>query len=112
MEPLDDQDLTDQELDRMLRQWEAPPAPARLRAALFSQSAAPWWKRSIRIPLPVAACLAVLLAMGAWRWVTPRDRVVTRVAYRDNTAQAMTFHELQPVTELRPRIIRRGHAEN
>lgn len=112
MEPLENQDLTDRELDGMLRQWQAPPAPGRLRAAVFPDCAAPWWTRSIRIPLPVVACLVVLLAAGAWRWAVPDERVVTRLVYRANAADVLTFHELQPVTELRPRIIRRGHAEN
>ena len=112
MEPLENQDLTDQELDGMLRQWQTPPAPGRMRAAVFPERGAPWWRWSIRIPLPAAACLVVLLAAGAWRWAVPDERVVTRVVYRDNAAGVLTFRELQPVTELRPRIIRRGHAEN
>ncbi len=111
MELFDNQELTDDELDGMLRQWDAPSAPARLRAAVFPETRARWWQRSIRVPLPVAACVAVLLAAGTWRWVVPRERV-TEVVYREKPAEVLTFRELQPVTEFQPRIIRRGHVEN
>ena len=103
MEPLEDR-----ELDQVLRQWPAPEVPARLRATVFPPRDAPWWRRSIRVPLPVAAAAAVLIAAGVWRWVTPRERVV----YRDSTAKVLSFEDLRPVTELRPRIIRRRHAQN
>ena len=108
MEPIDDQNLTDRELDGMLKQWKTPPAPARLHDAVFPAPDLPWWRRSIRMPLPVAACLVLLIALGAWRWAVPRERVI----YRENTAQVLTFRDLEPVTELRPRIIRRSRAEN
>lgn len=104
-----DDEMTDDELRGILRQWEAPPAPARLRAAIFPDARAPWWRRSIRIPAPVAACVVVLLALGLWRWVAPPERVVE---YREKPVEVVTFREFQPVKELRPRIIRRGYVDN
>ncbi len=142
MEPFEKDELSDAELDNILRSWSAPAAPARMRAALFPASSAPWWKRflttSIPVPLPVALCLAFLIAAGVWRWTRPvapvapqvlvktqrvevpvvQDRVVTKYVYRKTPAAAQTavrsvgFDELRPVAELRPRIIRSGNAKN
>ena len=110
MEP-DRKELTDGELDNMLGEWKTPPSPARLREAIFGPAPAHWWRRmwaqSIRVPLPVAAGIVVLLAAGAWRWAIPakRERVV-------EPAQVVSFREFRPVTELRPRIIRRERAKD
>jgi hypothetical protein len=52
---------------------------------------------SIRIPIPVAALLLVLLAAAAWQWMKPLT---------DGR------NDLQPVTELRPRIIRSASVQN
>ena len=124
MEPLEDN-----ELDAMLRTWETPPAPERMRTRFLAAKPPRRniWSASIRIPLPVAVLLLCALALGAWRWARPpeprvvtrtervevpivTERVVTRVVYRDRPAVILS--QLQPVTELRPRIIRSQHAEN
>lgn len=123
-DPFEGDELTDAELGRLLRKWEAPPAPARLRAALFPESAQPWWRRvwtaSLRVPLPVAAAIALALGLGAWqeakrpaprevvkteRVEVPmfRDRVIVRTVYRDRTV--LGPRALRPVVELRPRIV-------
>jgi hypothetical protein len=97
---LGNNDLSDQELDRLLREeWKSPPAPARLRGRVFPS----WWKKfwsiSIRIPLPVACCLTVVLAVLSWRWAW-------RWPQRDEDVP-----KFQPVLELRPRIIKAQNAE-
>jgi hypothetical protein len=141
MEPFDKQEwqLSDRELDNLLPEWKVPTAPARLRAAIFPEEAKPWWRRlwsaSIRIPAPVACCLAALLALDGWRWMAPgaervvvktervevpvvKTEVVTRTVYRDRIVRTPTagpardIQALQPVAELRPRIIRSGHVQN
>lgn len=106
MEPFDKDELNDAELDRMLPQWKAPAAPARLKAAVFPESARPWWRRvwttSIRIPLPVACALLALfvfVAMRASRPSPPPPRAI------DGPSQAVAW---RPVRELTPRIIRRS----
>ena len=106
MEPLDDR-----ELNEILREWEAPGAPARLRRALFpTREAGPWWRSmwraEIRIPVPLAVCLALLLAAGVW-WSrpVPPPRIT-------QSADVVTVRELRPVKELKPRIIRRAHDQN
>jgi len=133
MEPFREDELSEQELDALLPEWKAPPAPAHLRASVFPSASRPWWRNlwslSIRVPLPVAAMVAIVVALASWRGtfiVAPRvtvrtervevpvfkDRVVTRTVYRDRIVQAprapqgRNAHELQPVAELRPIIIR------
>jgi hypothetical protein len=129
MEPFENQELTDHELDGMLREWKTPPAPAHLRGALFPEQPH-WWRRSIRVPIPVAVCAALLLMLMLWRTATTApartivktERVeipvvtectVTKLVYREKpTAErSLTFQNLRPVAELRPRIIRSTHAE-
>jgi hypothetical protein len=117
MQPSDNDELTDRELDAILPEWKTPVAPARLRAALFPEVPRPWWRRlwtsSIRIPLPVACLLAVVLMLAAWRWLTPRTIYRDRLASGISIAAAGTdASQLRPVTELRPRIVRRADAQN
>ncbi len=133
MEPLENQELNDRDLDGLLREWKAPSAPARLRGRVFGEPDRPWWRKiwtgSIRIPVPVAACLALALALGAWRWIAPpparvliktervevpvvTERVVTLYRERPVASETPAVPMLRPVTELRPRIIRNRNAEN
>jgi hypothetical protein len=106
MEPLDDQ-----ELNAILREWQAPPAPTGLRGAVFPRAASPWWRRvwraEIRIPVPLAVCLALLILAGLWTFSSPPPPPQPARA-----ADVVTFRELKPVKELKPRIIRRQHEEN
>jgi hypothetical protein len=99
MEPLNEDELSDRELDAILREWTAPPAPASLRASIFPVASRPWWRNlwtaSIRIPLPAAIAMAMVLAVVAWPWIGP-------------AAPQANVHELQPVAVLRPVIIRSG----
>ena len=93
----------DQELNAMLQEWRAPAPSPHVRAAIFPESA--WWQRllraEIRIPVPVAACLVLLLLAGLWMY-RPAPPPAT---------QAVTFRELQPVKELKARIIRRAYVQ-
>jgi hypothetical protein len=97
-EPFDDK-----ELNAMLQEWKTPDMPPHLRTAIFPKS--PWWRRllraEIRIPVPVAACLVLLLVVGVWMYrpAPPPE------------PQAVTFRQLQPVKELKPRIIRRAYVQ-
>jgi hypothetical protein len=136
MEPFDKDELTESELDRLLEGWTAPEAPARLRASIFPESSAPWWKRlwmsTIRIPVPVACVLLLAIAVAVWRGakqpapqiVVRTERVevpvvqerivtklVTKYVYRKEPS-GFDIQGLKPVAELRPRIIRSGDAKN
>jgi hypothetical protein len=115
VEPFDDE-LSQQELDELLKEWQTPPAPRHLRQALFP-AASPWWRRiwtkSIRVPLPVACALAVLFAAAAWRLAQPGSPApIPTPAGAVSTDRPLTFEELRPVSELRPRIIRRQDEKN
>ena len=100
MEPFKEDDLSDQELDAILREWTAPGPSAHLRAAVFPDGSRGWWRRvwsvSFRVPVPVAAMVAIVMLLLAWRGLFPA------------APQGRTGHELQPVAELRPVIIRSG----
>src|SRR5207245_5860222 len=118
MEPFEKDELTDRELDGMLAQWKAPSAPARLKAAVFGERRAPWWRHiwsaSIRVPVPVACALLVIVALAAGamlrgpRVVVRTERVEVPV-YRE--APAVSNAAWRPVRELRPRIIRGSDAQ-
>jgi hypothetical protein len=118
MERFDKDELSERELDAILPAWSAPEMPAGIKAQVFPK---PWWRKiagaSIRVPVPVACAMAVLLGIGA-KWTMerrPAPQVVVRtervevpvvrerVVYRERPAQAIAW---RPVTELRPRIIR------
>jgi hypothetical protein len=102
-------ELSEQELDSILPAWKAPVAPARLRAAVFPEARGHWWSLSVRVPLPVAVCAAILVMLAAWRWFTPRTIYREMVVPVSASARP---DELQPVMVLQPRIIRSGDAQN
>jgi len=135
----ENEELSDRELDSILPEWKSPVTPQRLCAAVFPQAPVSWWRTlwstSIRVPFPVACGLALVLAFVFWRWGTPppprvviqhdrvevpvvKQEVVTRTVYRDRivhvppAASRFNASELQPVVELRPRIIRRQNDQN
>jgi hypothetical protein len=115
MEPFEKDELSEAELDRILGEWNAPAAPARLRAAVFPESRTPWWRRlwTLSVPLPVACGLALLIAAGVWWWPRPGGPVVPQVVVKTERVESgFDIHGLRPVAELRPRIIRSGDAKN
>ena len=103
-------ELSDIELDRLLRQWSAPAAPERLRDGVFPEGRRGWWGRfwsgSVRVPVPAACAAALLMGILAWRGMAPPARTV---AVRTAEAGAAKF---QPVRELRPRIVKAEDAAN
>ena len=102
MEPLDDK-----ELDTLLRKWEAPPAPASLRAKVVPPSQ--WWqwltRGTIRIPVPVG--IAVLLVIAAFFYFRPADRQTVA-----QPAKSVSLADFQPVKQLEPRVIGRANEGN
>ncbi len=132
MEPFEPDELSQQDLDDLLKEWQATSAPPpHLRAALFPDICVPWWRRmwtlaSIRVPLPLACCLALLLGVAIWRVARPPSPVPVSPAILHTQSaeppveperasvprQSLTFNELRPVAELRPRIIRSQNAKN
>jgi hypothetical protein len=100
--------LNDEELNRILRQWDAPSAPSSLEArVLVAALKVGSWKwlltGSFRIPVPVgvlAALLIVWVLFLGWRLTAPRPN------------QKVNFTNFQPVKELKPRIIRSVYDTN
>jgi hypothetical protein len=129
-----------EELRSLLREWQAPLIPSSLERRVLTARKSGWrffLHGFIRVPVPVACCIVTLLAVAeVWRWTRPavmptvlvktervevpvlRERVVTKVIYKNRTAtanapnHALTFHQLRPVAVLQPRIIRGRHDQN
>ena len=97
MDPLDDL-----ELDRLLRHWEAPPAPATLRQRVFPRRMPAWrWllTGTIRIPVPVGAAALVLAAVWIYTAVAPSRASV------EPGSTVVSLADFQPVAALEPRIV-------
>ena len=99
MEPLDEK-----ELNHLLRQWEAPPAPSTLKGRVFSVHKS-WWRwllmGSIRVPVPVALAAAVLIAL-----LIQYSRAVlpSRVA----PSSTVSLADFKPVPQLEPVLVSGG----
>jgi hypothetical protein len=70
--------LNDDELNRLLSRWGAPQKPASLHGKIFGRRLPAWrrlWTMSLRIPLPVAASIALLFVLSLYyfRPVEPRE---------------------------------------
>lgn len=63
----------DADLHELLREWKAPEAPPSLDALVLKKTT-PWWRvllrGYVRLPVPVACFLAILMIGGAWRLAT------------------------------------------
>ncbi|MCP5118715.1 MAG: hypothetical protein GY953_48510 [bacterium] len=96
------QPLNDDELDTALRKWEAPAAPPELeQRVLDAANHASWKKRarwllrgSIRVPVPVGVGAVLLLVFLAAQVFELRE------------PPAGTLSDFEPVSELKPRILR------
>jgi len=65
------EDRYDSELRDLLHEWKAPAFPASLEPAILRPRRS--WTRFllhgyIRVPVPLAACLAMAVLFGAWRF--------------------------------------------
>jgi hypothetical protein len=75
MQPSDDFRNEDAQLREVLEEWRAPQTPAsldeRVLAARQPRPPQAWWRflinGYIRVPVPVACCLAALMMFAAWR---------------------------------------------
>jgi hypothetical protein len=102
--------LNDNELRNLLRQWEAPAAPPYLEDRIFGVSAKqPWyrWLLTGTIRLPVPAFVLLLLGLPVFMYLMDRDRQAPPAL-----ADEVSLSDFQPVSELKPRIIRRIYESN
>jgi hypothetical protein len=60
----------DPQLRALLKEWRAPETPASLEQRVLAQRSDSWWhfllRGYIRVPVPVACGLVVLMGIGAW----------------------------------------------
>src|SRR5215471_21588675 len=99
MEPLDED-----ELNLLLRKWEAPAAPPSLGRSVFPQSKS-WFSwlltGTIRIPVPAVIAAAILIAL----WIHySRPAAPARVAKPGSVSLA----DFQPVRQLEPVLVGGG----
>jgi hypothetical protein len=96
--------LNDNELDRLLRKWEAPSAPPTLQTRGFSAQK-PWWSwfwsGSIRIPVPVAVAAVLLLAI----WLQYSRQPVSQQTPLPST---VSLRDFTPVPQLQPTLVSGG----
>ncbi len=98
--------LNDDELNALLRRWEAPAAPPALERRIFGRpEPRGWWRwlvaGSVRVPVPVFVTLLVMLS--ALSYFAARTHPARPAAVRE-----LKFSDFQPVAKLQPRIIRGG----
>ncbi len=102
MEPLSENELND-----LLRRWQAPAAPPSLAAKILPRRS-PWWRwifaGTIRIPVPVGLALLALLAIVLLYRPQPRPAAIP--------PKPASLADFQPVKQLEPRIIRRTNENN
>lgn len=74
MQPNDDFRNEDSRLSEVLQEWQAPGAPQSLEQRVLPHKD-PWWRflvaGYIRVPVPVACGVAILMIFAAWRTVRP-----------------------------------------
>jgi hypothetical protein len=102
MEPMDDPKLRN-----VLREWKVEDAPSSLDKRVLG-ARRPWWKAllggSVRVPVPVLAALAVLVAaMGA---ALMRARAVPATPA---ASSAINLADFRPVEDVQVRIMRGNH---
>lgn len=89
--------MNDDELRNVLRGWELPGAPRGVERRIF---AAPWWRRSVAVPVPALA--AALLLLLVWGLAVLRPAGSTR---------EVRLSDFEPAAELKVRVIRSSHAD-
>lgn len=92
MDPFEKEELSDAELNLMLSAWKVSGGPR----PMSIQPAAPWWRRSISVPWPLAAAVLVAMVYGLVRLTAPAPVVI----------------QWRPVDEIKVRIIRSGNVKN
>jgi hypothetical protein len=95
------QPLNENELDQLLRKWEAPAAPRTLKRRVVPPQKS-WWRwlltGSIRVPVPIALAAVVLVAV----WIHYSRPVTTQRAAQPATVSLTDF---KPVPQLQPILV-------
>ena len=92
--------LNDDELNTLLRQWNAPAAPSHLHPRIFRRRA--WWQwlltGSFRVPVPAAIAILVMTALWAYRQVEPQPAPVA-------TDPVVSLADFRPVERVETHIV-------
>ena len=96
MEPLDED-----ELNHLLRKWEAPPAPPSLREKVFPPQKSWWsWLLTGTVPVPVPALVAAAIMIALWiHFSRPA------VPFRGSETGSVSLADFQPVRQLEPVVV-------
>jgi hypothetical protein len=101
--------LNDQELDELLKQWAAPPAPETLAKRMRHRQRGAWWRwllsGSIRVPVPLALALGGVFALMLVFIIAARNP-------EEKFVRPPHSAVFQPVKRLEPRIIRSSYEAN
>jgi hypothetical protein len=90
--------LNDDELERALREWQAPAAPPTLERRVFERRGGVWqWllHGSIRVPVPVGMALVALLLLSLLAVLGP-----------PRAPEPVRLTDFQPVPQLEMKLIR------
>ena len=114
MEPLENSELPERELDGLLQEWRTPRAPERLRRSVFP-GGEPWWRgfwhTSIHLPLPVACGLLIVVLVMVWQRQMPRAPAPSGAIPSSGTRYGAQIPRFEAVRELQPRIIKEQDAQ-
>ncbi|HVY94452.1 MAG TPA: hypothetical protein VHA14_16940 [Bryobacteraceae bacterium] len=89
----------DNKLSELLKEWQLPGAPPSLDARVLTLRK-PWWRKSVRIPVPVAFAIAATLVLMAV--------ALLRRPPAPPPATSVNLAEFQPVKDMNVRVIRRS----
>jgi hypothetical protein len=109
--------LHDDDLDRALDTWRVPSTPSEIETktlaayrAEFRQPAAWWGLLGMRVSIPLPALVAAVVFMVALSIMVLRfETTAGSSSASESNLAAAPWGGLQPVTELRPEIIRSQH---
>ena len=97
--------LNENELNQLLRKWEAPAAPPTLTSGFLEKRESSWWRwlltGTVRIPVPVALAVAAVVAIWIYH---SRPAAPHRVAQPGTVSLA----DFKPVRQLQPVVVTGG----
>jgi hypothetical protein len=90
--------LNDDELNRALKEWCAPNAPASLDAKVFPKQ--PWWRwlltGSIRVPVPVGLAAVTIVGFLLYELRQPPA----------SPSGSVSLADFQPIQDAAPQVLR------
>lgn len=88
----------DKQLRELLKEWQLPGAPPSLDARVLALRK-PWWKSTIRIPVPLAFAIAAVIVIMAFA-------LLRRPAVPPPPSTSVNLADFRPVADMKYRVIR------